>query len=200
VEVLAPFEGTGLLTDWTLVLDRDSSPGWFGDIADVVLVIDGRARYSDAVRTSTVLPPQVDRFVLLAASKYDPAGLQKLSTTGTGTFVLDLRTFPFSTSEKNRRTTNVMITLPGAPAKSVIDGSVRLASPAVTIPFTLRDGVALSNGEPLRLSGSIEPDAPLNPAIGVGVEQVWQVTIGPGAGSNDVNDVVLGIEYRADRI
>ena len=199
-EILGPFEGTGLDTEWTLELDRDSSPSWFGDITDLVIVVEGRARFSEAVRDAVTRPKHIDRFALLAASKYDPATLLMLNTTGTGTFSIDLATFPFSASEKNRRVTNVMVLLPGAPTGGTINGKLQLASPAKTIAFPIGDGVALSNGEPLRLQGSLTPDLPLNAVIGAKVEQVWKVTVGPLAAGARILDVILGVEYGADRV
>ena len=42
IEVLGPFEGTGLDTSWTLEFDRDASPGWWDAITDVIIRIEGR--------------------------------------------------------------------------------------------------------------------------------------------------------------
>lgn len=198
-DVLGPFEGSGLDTTWTLQLDRGASAGWWDAIADIVIEISGLARYSDAVRTAAQAPAQTHRFVMLAAGAFAAGALKALKAAGSGTVEFDLRTFPFAVGEKNRKVANVAVLLPGTKGAAV-KAQLRVASASVN--FTVTDGVAMSNGTPLRLPGSTMPDRPLNTAIGASVEQRWAIKIesSPGADLSGLIDVVLGVDYVADPV
>lgn len=194
-EVLGPFEGSGLDTTWTLRLDRGASAGWWDAIADVIIEIQGLARFSDSVRVATPPAAPTQRFVMLAAGAFAPTALKNLKSGGTGAVDFDLRTVPLAVGEKNRKVTNLAVLLPGAKGAQV---NARL-NPG-NIAFKITDGVAMSNGAPLRLPGSTTPDQQLNPAIGATVEQRWTVKIeaSPNADLTGLVDVILGIDYTAD--
>ena len=201
-EVLNPFEGAGLETTWTLELDRDASPGWWDAISDVVITIDGLARFSEAVREQArPAPPR--RFILISAARFglNAGAIGKIRQTGKGPIELDLAHFPFAAAEKNRRATNAMVLLPGA-GRGTVHAHLHVANPVVDADFTIVDGVATSNGEPLRLPGSTTPDAPLNAAIGHPLERQWKIEILPSAGVDlsKLTDVILGVEYHADPV
>src|SRR5207237_5530944 len=107
----------------------------------------------------------------ISGARVGGGAVSTIRSTGKGTMQLDLRHFPFAAAEKNRRVTNAIVLLPGAGAGTV-KGHVHLMSPAVDKAFPIIDGVATSNGEPLRLAGSTTRDAPLNVAFGQPVEQI----------------------------
>jgi hypothetical protein len=201
IEVLGPFEGTGLDTTWTLEFDREASPGWWDAITDVIIRIEGRARFSEAVRSAVVPPMPRQRFVLVSGAKFGGSALKTLRSAGSGTMLFDLKTFPFSAGEKNRKVSNVMVLMPGAKG-SAVKAHLHLVSPVVDVDFSVVNGVALSNGQPLRLPGSLTPDEPLNKAIGVTPEQTWTLDFkpSPGADLSQLVDVILGIEYMADPV
>ena len=196
-EVLSPFEGSGLDTTWTLQLDRGASAGWWDAIADIVIEIQGLARYSDAVRTAEQVPAKTHRFVMLAAGAFAAQQLKALKTTGSGTIDFDLRTFPFAVGEKNRKVKNVAVLLPGVKGGPV---KAHLHVAPANVDFTVTNGVAMSNGEPLSLQGSTMPVQKLNASIGAAVEQQWSIKVDstPGADLTGLVDVVLGVDYEAD--
>ena len=92
-----------------------------------------------------------------------------------------------------------MVLLPGVKG-SAVKSHLHLGSPVVDVDFNVVKGVALSNGEPLRLPGSLTPDEPLNKAIGATPERLWTLDFkpSPGADLSQLVDVILGIEYTAD--
>lgn len=198
-EVLAPFEGIGMDTTWTLDLDEDASAGWWDSITDVVLRVTGLARYAESVRTSPPPADPVHRLALVSAARFAPDDVRAVRTTGTGTVRLDLDAVPLAHGETKRTVSNLVVLLPGA-AGAPVRARLALATPALDLPFTITDGAAMSNGAPLRLPGSALPDAALNPAIGAPVDQVWTLTVeaSPGADLSALVDVVLGVDYQAD--
>ncbi|MGW4063147.1 Tc toxin subunit A-related protein [Amycolatopsis sp. NPDC004747] len=193
-DVLGPFEGIGLDTGWTLHLDRDA--GAWDTITDVVLRIDGLARFSDTLRQSPV-PPAPSRLLLVSAARFAPDALAAVKAAGGGAVELDFGKVPYPAAEQNRRVANVFVALPGSTGKT-ISATLDLAGAAAA--FTCEAGIALSNGAPLRSPGSPSPDQPLNAAIGEPVEQPWRFTLSadPGADLTGLQDVVVGIEYTAD--
>lgn len=202
VEVLGPFEGSGLDTTWTLQLDPSASANWWDSIADIVIEVDGLARYSDALRTTPPPPTTTHRFVMVSARAFASQELAAVKRDGHGTVVFDLRQFPFAPAENNRKVTNVAVLLPGA-AGAAVDAHLHLnGPPAVDADFTITDAVALSNGEPLRLPGSITPAAQLNAAINATTAQTWSIELkaSPGADLSGLVDIMLGIDYAADPV
>ncbi|WP_410614215.1 hypothetical protein [Amycolatopsis sp. lyj-109] len=193
-DVLGPFEGIGLDTGWTLHLDRDA--GAWDTITDIVIRIDGLARFSDTLR-QTPATPAAGRLLLVSAARFAPDALAAIRAAGGGPVELDFAKVPYPAAEQNRRVANVFVALPGSTGPTV---SATLDLTGAAAAFTCEAGIALSNGEPLRLPGSPSPDQPLNVAIGEPVEQPWRFTLSadPGADLTGLQDFVVGIEYTAD--
>ncbi|MGW3962527.1 Tc toxin subunit A-related protein [Amycolatopsis sp. NPDC005003] len=193
-DVLGPFEGIGLDTGWTLHLDRDA--GAWDTITDVVIRIDGLARFSDTLRQSPAAPAP-SRLLLVSAARFAPDALAAVKAAGGGAVELDFAKVPYPAAEQNRRVANVFVALPGSTGPAI---SATLDLTGVAAAFTCDSGIALSNGAPLRSPGSPSPDQPLNAAIGEPVEQPWRFTLSadPGADLTGLRDVVVGIEYTAD--
>ncbi|MCV7401166.1 peptidoglycan-binding protein [Mycobacterium fragae] len=203
-EVLGPFEGTGLDTTWTLDLDSAASGGSWDAVTDVVIEIEGLARYAESLRvthnTARAAQPPAYRFIMMSARAFAGDDLAALKKTGSGSVTLDFREFPFPIGEKNRTVSNVAVLLPGAKGKPV-NAHLHLSAPQpVDIDFPIGDNIALSNGRPLRLPGSTTPAAPLNAGIGAPVEQSWSIQIdgSPDADLTNVVDLVVGIDYAAN--
>ena len=76
-----------------------------------------------------------------------------------------------------------------------------MVQPAKNIAFDIENGYALSNGEPLKMPGSLTPNAKLNAAIGASVDQtieiVFNKTANPTVDFAAIIDVILAIEYKA---
>ncbi|MET8998438.1 hypothetical protein [Amycolatopsis sp. NPDC004169] len=191
-DVLGPFEGIGLDTGWTLHLDRDAE-AW-DTITDVVIRIDGLTRFSEALRQAPATPA-AGRLLLVSAARFAPEALGAIKAGGGGALELDFGKVPYPVAEQNRRVTNVFVALPGS-ADPAVSATLDLAGAATA--FTCEAGIALSNGEPLRLPGSPSPDQPLNAAIGEPVEQPWRFTLAGDLSS--LQDVVVGVEYSADPV
>ncbi|MGW5723580.1 Tc toxin subunit A-related protein [Amycolatopsis sp. NPDC003865] len=195
-DVLGPFEGIGLDTGWTLHLDRAAGATAWDTITDVVLRIDGLARFSDALRLNPAAPAP-RRLLLISAARFAPDALAAVKAGGGGQLEIDLAKVPYPAGEANRRIANVLLALPGGTGPTVA-GTLDLAG--ATAAFTFDAGTALSNGEPLRLPGSPTPDQPLNAVLGEPVEQPWRFTLTPDPGADLANlrDLVVGVEYTAD--
>jgi hypothetical protein len=149
-----------------------------------------------------VVPPTPrQRFVLVSGAKFGGTALKTLRSAGSGAMSLDLTAFPFSAGEKDRKVSNAMVLLPGAKGLAV-KAHLHLGSPLVDVDFSVVGGVAISNGQPLRMPGSLTPDEPLNKAIGTTPEQIWTIDFkpSPGADLSQLVDVILGIEYTADPV
>jgi hypothetical protein len=202
VEVLGPFEGSGLDTTWTLQLDRAASAGWWDAIADIVIEVNGLARYSEGLRIAPAPPTPAHRFVMISARTFAAEDLAAVKNDGEGTVVFDLRGFPFAPGEENRTVANVSVLLPGATGAAVSAHLHLTGPPPVHVDFTIADSLALSNGEPLRLPGSVTPAADLNSAIGAAADQRWSIELesSPGADLSGLVDIIIGIDYTADPV
>ncbi len=205
VDLLAPFEGSGLDTTWTLQLDPAASGGAWDSIVDIIIDIEGRASYSDSLRQvrsiAAATAEPADRFVMMSARTFAKDALDALRDNGAGDVTLDLRDFPFPIGELSRTVSNVAVLLPGAKGKPVTAKLHLDTSPPRDTNFAITDGIALSNGQPLRLRGSTTPASPLNAVIGAPVAQPWsiQISASPGADLTGVVDLILGIDYTANK-
>jgi hypothetical protein len=137
-----------------------------------------------------------------SARTFATQGLAAVKNDGEGTAVFDLREFPFAPGEENRTLANIAVLFPGATGAAV-DVHLHVTGPQpADVEFAIADSIALSNGEPLRLPGSIPPGADLNAAIGAAADQPWSIELksSPGADLSDLADVIIGIGYTADPV
>jgi hypothetical protein len=202
IEILGSFEGSGMDTTWTLELDRSPGAGWWDSLVDVVVEVEGLAHYSESLRNVPVPAGPVHRFAMMSARHFAALDLASVKNHGHGTVTFDLRRFPSAPGEENRTVTNIAVLLPGA-AGAAVNAHLHLDGPPnVDVDFVIPDAVALSNGEPLRLPGSVTPAAELNTVIGAAVDQLWQFELQatPGADYLGLVDVIVGIDYTADRL
>jgi hypothetical protein len=202
-EALAPFEGSGVDTFWSLELPALANPHGLGALADVLLTLHVDARYSTQLYEKHIAaaPTSSRRFVFVSAAKHDPAGLNGLvAGEPSATLTFDVSLLDLPTWEKDRKVTNLVCFLSGTDLGS-FQASVGIAQPALSVQVTFEGGAAFSNAPPFTQPGSAAPLSPLNQLVGKVATQVFTLSVdtstNPGVDFSGVTDVVLGVEYEA---
>ncbi len=201
-ETLAPFEGSGVDTFWTLELPTAANPYGLGDLMDVLLILELEGDWSPAryVEDQAAPQTQVRRFVLLSAAKFAPQELASLKSGASSvTLNFDMTQMGLPDHETSRKVKNLAVAVAGAsPENFTAPVGRTLPSPLVlAVPFN--NGIAHSNAEPFNVPGV--PAEVLNAFVGTSADQTFSITLGstpcPGVDFSHVADVILAVEYEA---
>ena len=200
-EVLLAFEGSGIETTWTLELPALANLNGFKDILDIIITFYLRANYSDELykKHKSEMPKELQRSVLLSARKHQAKVLADLQGNASSVILrYDMKAIGLPQKESNREIKNMMLFLPGREL-----GKVKAKLQSTLIPtglaFDFDKRYTVSNAG--RLSSSATP-SPLNIFTNQKVEQIFELIINkndnPDVDFSKIEDVVLGIDYRAE--
>lgn len=196
-ETLLQFEGSGFETDWELELPLDANPRGLRSLADVIVTFDMNASYAPAAIATPTSPGTVTRSLALAASVWDPRGLETLrAATDPARMKFDLRRVALPAQETGRKLANLALLFVG---RTSMTYSATLRVGGQQARFQVEDGLALSNAGPLL--GSATP-RPLNALVGGNLDQefVLEVSRSGSAVADELKrllDVVIWLEYQA---
>jgi hypothetical protein len=198
-ETLLQFEGSGFETDWELEFPVDANPKGFRSVADVLIMFDSNAYYSDAVaaKQRTQAPADVQRSIMIAASTLDPKGLETLkAASGAARIAFDPTKLALPAQETKRQITNLALICVGKTTKKY-KAKLTATKSAKTASFNFDGGIALSNAGALLGTAAA---LPLNSLTGLNLNQPLTLEI-ERTGVNDelrkLFDVVLYLEYTA---
>ena len=193
-ERLLPFEGSGFATSWTLELPKPANSTGLNRVTDVRITFDVQAAYA-AEEAAGALPPSSSRATFVSALAIDSTGLATLRKAGAAakvTLALDRLALPAGAV-----ITNLAVLLPGVEGGN-FGAELRLGNAAPT-PFTIKDGLAMSNGGALS-DGNPANVLPLNQTVGGSPARPAVLTIDKGADGARLakaRDVLLWLEYDA---
>lgn len=194
-ERLLPFEGSGFATIWTLELPKSANATGLNRVTDVRVTFDVQAAYAADTPASAAPAPAASRAVFVSALAINATGLATLRKSGAAAKVmlsLDKLALPAGAV-----ITNLAVLLPGVEGGN-FNAELKFGSAAPT-PFTIGDGLAMSNKGPLD-DGNPANVQPLNQAAGGSPARAAVLTINKGvdgARLAQARDVLLWLEYDA---
>jgi hypothetical protein len=194
-EQLLPFEGLAFTTTWQLEIPPAANPVGLSRITDVLLSFDVQARYDATHIEAPVQTVTLSRSLFVSALSVDTKGLTSLREPGPTSkvrFALDQLGLPGASA--GAKITNLAVLLPGVDRGTF---AARLRHGGAAIPFTIADGIAMSNNAHLS-DGNPAVPLPLNAAVGASPSQPIELEITKGAAAAllaTTRDVVLWVEY-----
>ncbi len=198
-DMLSPFEGCGISSNWSLELPLTANPGGLQQLLDIVITVRLEVAYCHRLyQQQLAAPPEpFQRQLLLSARKLQPEALQQLQQANSSTLNFAVQQLPLPDNENNRRVKNLQLFLAGRDLPA-IQATLQPAEFTSAINLTLERGYINSNLGPL--AGSA-PASVLNPLLDQIVDQNFAVTIhpadNPSLDFSHISDVILGIEYHA---
>jgi receptor-binding and translocation channel-forming TcA subunit of Tc toxin len=199
-ETLLQFEGSGFTTEWRLDFLPSANPRGLRSLADVLFTMDMNAFYSESLAAATAARPPApgNRAVAFAASVWDPKGFKSLRGPGaSAAMTFDPTRLALPAQEKARTLANLAVICVGSTSKNYT-AKLKASKAGKQSSFTIEDGMALSNAEPLK---GLAAALPLNSLVGVSLDQPFVLTIDKSAAVaaelSKLFDVVLYLEYTA---
>jgi hypothetical protein len=204
-EGLLPFEGSGIDTTWVMELPELANPNGLDDLVDIVVTFHLQAQYS-AVRRARLADqpaPPIRRSALVSAKRLQEQEFTSFLTSPTHELTFDLKDGILPDQTMDRTINNVAIFFAG---RDLPDISGTLEGTGLgTSGFTTADGMAYSNMVPQGVAAPATAST-LNtlvtgPPGSLAPNRQWKVTVkeanNAGLVWDDLEDVILGIEYEA---
>jgi hypothetical protein len=189
-DTLVQFEGSGLDTDWEIVLPQAANPLGRAALSDVLLRFTLSASWS-ATRAAAADDGPASLSLLLAASTFDPAAARALRMGALpSSITFDLRRLP-ALRTGDRRIANIgLIAMAPAGSAAPVQATVAVGPSQATTQLT--DGVALSNAGAL---AGAQAASTLNVLAGQPTDQVISVGLTAGSdGPASLRDLALYVE------
>lgn len=189
-ETLLQFEGSGLTTQWDIVISPQADTS-LRALTDVIVTIDGFGLYDD---TQFALQPPAasgqSGAILFAASLLDPEGLANLRKNVTDQITMDLTKLRLPASASDRKISNLaFICIGSTPA----DGSVFALSSGETAAITFLDGITASNAPPFAATNN---PSPLNAVCGISLNQSLRISFSQ-SDMTRCQEIAIYLEYSA---
>jgi hypothetical protein len=198
---LMPFEGSGAEAFWTLEFPAAANAGGVGSLADVLLTMHVRARFSAPLYGAQLagMAGDVNRMVMVSSARREAGELEKLRKTG-GAATISWAV-PVG-GESGRKVNNVFSIVVGRGSElDGVKGTVVSVAPARSVEVVFKDGVAFSNSPPVTDGTSTVAPSPLNVFTGIDADQKLTLTIkkadNPGMDFSGIKDIVIGVDYSA---
>ncbi len=201
-ETLLPFEGSGIETEWELMLATPGNAEGLGTLTDVQFTFDMRASYSALLRSQhlAAAPATMLRSLLASGMTLNPGAIATFVRDG-GVLSLefDVALLLRNPAEKQRTVKQLAVVAVGvddAPVSATLSSD----NPALSEAITLEQGVALSNAGVL-WDGNGGVPLPLSSFVGLDASQRFTLTIdeadNAGVDLSGVKEVMLLVEFEA---
>ncbi|WP_406333385.1 hypothetical protein [Streptomyces sp. NBC_00203] len=188
---LLAFEGSGIDTEWELELPPVANPQGLSGLADILITVDARARFSAKLVPPAPVPAK-SGMILASASLLDPAGFEELAdTVRTATMRFDAKELQLP-SGSGAKITNLLLILRGQDIEP-LEATLRAETTGQEIDLRFVANAARTNGPPL--DGGTP--SPLNPLIGKTPGQSFVLTVEKFRAPDltGIRDVLLCVEY-----
>ena len=199
-ELLRPFEGSGTTSLWHIEFSDASTLPAINGLSDVLITVEGQALYADDALALVGPEVNVSRSIMLSGRLADTAGFANFSKTDVNQFRLafDLPALIPARNGEARTIVNLGVVLLDRHDRTI---KARLEwDGGNSVDFDIDGGYALSNGEPLRSSGSAVPDSPLNVVLGAALDRKLIFSFNrqenPEVDFTNLFDLALLLDYR----
>ena len=197
-EQLMPFEGSGFATEWALEIPIAANATGLSRLTDVLVTFDIQAGFDGTPAPAAPplpAPATISRAFFASALALDTTGLSSLRGAGaSGKVRFKVADLSIPGAGASPKVTNIAVLLPGIDSGSF---SAMLRAGAATIPFTIKDGIAMSNAA--HLSDGVAANVqPLNAIATADAIQDFEIEISKGAAGAllaTTRDLLLWLEY-----
>jgi hypothetical protein len=201
-ETLLPFEGSGIETEWELMLATRGNAEGLSALTDILFTFDMRASYSATLRAQhlAAVPATMPRSLLASGRALNPGIIASFATSG-GVLALDFDLAPLLKNPADlQRTVKQLVVIAVGVDDAPIAATFASTTPAQSMAITLEKGVALSNAGVLA-DGNAGVPLPLTNFVEIDVGQRFALTIddalNPGVDFSALSEVLLLVEYEA---